>query len=87
MLKEWTLYAMLGLLVVALWVPRLQGPIDLRWDGGVYYVLGTSILARLALVLGVWVSADDRAVWRAVHSGVTGRAIMRTSVPSGRPGG
>jgi len=41
--KEWTLYAILGLLVVALWLPRLQGPIDLRWDGGVYYVLGTSI--------------------------------------------
>jgi len=37
------MYAMLGLLVVALWVPRFQGPIDLRWDGGVYYVLGTSL--------------------------------------------
>ena len=33
----------LGLLVVALWAPRFQGPIDLRWDGGVYYVLGTSL--------------------------------------------
>ncbi len=33
----------LGLLVVALWVPRIQGPIDLRWDGAVYYVLGTSL--------------------------------------------
>ncbi|MCC6139559.1 MAG: hypothetical protein IT389_02965 [Nitrospira sp.] len=41
--KEWTLYAILGLLVVALWLPRLQGPIDFRWDGGVYYVLGTSL--------------------------------------------
>lgn len=41
--KEWILYAILGLLVVALWLPRLQGPIDLRWDGGVYYVLGTSL--------------------------------------------
>jgi hypothetical protein len=28
---------------VALWLPRLQGPIDLRHDAGVYYVLGTSI--------------------------------------------
>jgi len=37
------IYALLGLLVLALWIPRLQGPIDLRWDGGVYYVLGTSI--------------------------------------------
>jgi len=41
--KERTLYAMLGLLVIALWLPRFQGPIDLRWDGGVYYVLGTSL--------------------------------------------
>ncbi len=41
--KERTLYAILGLLVILLWFPRLQGPIDLRWDGGVYYVLGTSL--------------------------------------------
>jgi len=27
----------------ALWLPRLSGPIDLRWDGGVYYILGTSL--------------------------------------------
>ena len=26
-----------------LWAPRLTGPIDLRWDAGVYYVLGTSL--------------------------------------------
>jgi 4-amino-4-deoxy-L-arabinose transferase-like glycosyltransferase len=35
------------LLVLALsilvWVPRLRGPIDLRWDGSVYYILGTSL--------------------------------------------
>ena len=32
-------------LVIALllWVPRLLGPIDLRWDGSVYYLLGTSL--------------------------------------------
>ena len=30
-------------LSVALWVPRLRGPIDLRWDAGVYYILGTSL--------------------------------------------
>jgi hypothetical protein len=30
-------------LVVLLWAPRLSGPIDLRWDGGVYYILGTSL--------------------------------------------
>lgn len=41
--KEWAPYALLGLLVVALWLPRIHGPIDLRWDGGVYYVLGTSL--------------------------------------------
>jgi hypothetical protein len=29
--------------VACLWAPRLDGPIDLRWDAGVYYVLGTSI--------------------------------------------
>jgi hypothetical protein len=29
--------------VAGLWVPRLTGPIDLRWDAGVYYVLGTSL--------------------------------------------
>lgn len=41
--REWIPYALLGLLVIALWVPRVHGPIDLRWDGGVYYVLGTSL--------------------------------------------
>jgi hypothetical protein len=39
----WRYYAVLGLLIVALWVPRVDGPIDMRWDGGVYYVLGTSL--------------------------------------------
>jgi hypothetical protein len=28
---------------IALWLPRKPGPIDLRWDAGVYYILGTSI--------------------------------------------
>jgi hypothetical protein len=31
------------LLGVALWIPRVRGPIDLRWDAGTYYVLGTSL--------------------------------------------
>jgi len=31
------------LVVLALWVPRLSGSIDLRWDGAVYYLLGTSL--------------------------------------------
>ena len=35
--------ALLCLLVLFSWLPRYRGPIDLRWDGGVYYVLGTSI--------------------------------------------
>jgi hypothetical protein len=28
---------------IILWLPRLSGPIDLRWDAGVYYLLGTSL--------------------------------------------
>jgi len=30
-------------LIIVTWLPRLEGPIDLRWDGGAYYVLGTSL--------------------------------------------
>jgi hypothetical protein len=33
----------LMLLSVSLWLPRLKGPLDLRWDGGVYYTLGKSL--------------------------------------------
>jgi hypothetical protein len=29
--------------IIALWAPRAGGPLDFRWDGGVYYVLGTAI--------------------------------------------
>jgi hypothetical protein len=35
--------AVLVVLSVALWIPRLAGSLDLRWDAGVYYVLGTSL--------------------------------------------
>src|SRR5215470_15208137 len=37
--------AALVLVMLALlsWLPRLKGPIDLRWDGGAYYVLGTAL--------------------------------------------
>jgi hypothetical protein len=35
--------ALLLTVVLLLWTPRLHGPIDLRWDGAVYYVLGTSL--------------------------------------------
>jgi len=31
------------LLVLSLWIVRLNGPIDLRYDAGVYYTLGTSL--------------------------------------------
>lgn len=41
--REWMIYGTLGVLIVALWVPRFHGPIDMRWDGGVYYILGTSL--------------------------------------------
>jgi hypothetical protein len=33
----------LTIVIVGLWIPRWAGPLDLRWDGAVYYVLGTSI--------------------------------------------
>jgi hypothetical protein len=38
-----TYLAILVALSVALWLPRLRGPLDLRYDAGVYYVLGTSL--------------------------------------------
>ncbi len=33
----------LAILIIAVWAPRRTGPLDLRWDGGVYYILGTSL--------------------------------------------
>ncbi|HKW93344.1 MAG TPA: hypothetical protein VJX92_15725 [Methylomirabilota bacterium] len=30
-------------LTLAIWAQRLQGPIDLRWDAGTYYVLGSAL--------------------------------------------
>ena len=39
-----TVHALLLALVTALtWIPRWRGPIDLRFDAGVYYTLGTSL--------------------------------------------
>jgi hypothetical protein len=35
--------AALLVLAVVLWIPVMRGPIDLRWDAGVYYILGTSL--------------------------------------------
>ncbi len=34
---------LLMIVTAVLWAPRLRGPIDLRWDAGVYYMLGTSL--------------------------------------------
>ena len=34
---------MLLLVWVALWVPRLTGPINFRWDASAYYILGTAL--------------------------------------------
>lgn len=38
-----TACAVLVLLWMAVWAPRLRGPIDLRWDAGAYYILGTAL--------------------------------------------
>jgi hypothetical protein len=35
--------AILLFAVLLLWVPRLEGAIDLRWDAGAYYILGTAL--------------------------------------------
>ncbi len=35
--------SVLILLSVVIWLPRLRGPLDLRYDAGVYYILGTSL--------------------------------------------
>lgn len=35
--------ALLLCAVLLLWAPRVRGPIDLRYDAGVYYLLGTSL--------------------------------------------
>lgn len=41
--NEKVLLLILLALAAATWLPRLKGPIDLRWDGGVYYILGTAL--------------------------------------------
>jgi len=40
---DWRCLAGVVALAVALWLPRLRGPLDLRFDAGVYYILGTSL--------------------------------------------
>lgn len=41
--SEWRAVVVLLGVALLLWLPRLRGPLDLRWDGGVYYVLGTAL--------------------------------------------
>ena len=36
-------FAFVIALCIVLWAPRLKGPIDLRWDASLYYLLGTSL--------------------------------------------
>lgn len=40
--EKMMLFALLAFMMIS-WVPRIKGPLDLRWDGGVYYILGTSL--------------------------------------------
>jgi hypothetical protein len=40
---DFAIGALLCILAAMAWLPRASGPIDLRWDGGAYYLLGTSI--------------------------------------------
>ena len=42
MVHRWD-WAMVVILALLVWAPRFSGPIDLRWDAGVYYLLGTSL--------------------------------------------
>ncbi len=41
--SDYLILLALSALVILVWLPRLEGPLDLRWDAGVYYVLGTSL--------------------------------------------
>src|SRR4030095_10950699 len=41
--KDVIVALLLAGLALLSWLPRLKGPIDLRWDGGAYYVLGTAL--------------------------------------------
>ena len=40
---DFVMLVLLCALVAANWLPRMNGPIDLRWDGSIYYILGTSL--------------------------------------------
>jgi len=42
-LSDVVIVLFLVVLVAAIWFPRMLGPLDLRWDAGAYYVLGTAL--------------------------------------------
>ena len=43
--RNWDIACVSALVVagILVWLPRLRGPLDLRWDAGVYYILGASL--------------------------------------------
>jgi hypothetical protein len=41
--KDMLCIVLLCVITFCTWLPRIAGPIDLRWDAGVYYILGTSL--------------------------------------------
>jgi hypothetical protein len=41
--RDWLSAGLLLAVALALWLPRLGGPLDMRYDAGAYYVLGTSL--------------------------------------------
>ena len=41
--RRFVMSLLIGAAALASWWPRWDGPIDLRWDGGAYYILGTSL--------------------------------------------
>ena len=41
--RERFILCVLLLFGAIMWLPRLNGPLDLRWDAGTYYILGTSL--------------------------------------------
>src|SRR5262245_10152320 len=41
--KDALIFLLLFALIVTSWLPRMARPIDLRWDGANYYILGTAL--------------------------------------------
>src|SRR5262245_41801643 len=41
--SRWWGQSVVVAIALLLWISRLSGPLDLRWDGGVYYLLGSSL--------------------------------------------